>query len=178
MLTSKTGQALSVEQQAGVAADFLWDPLTDLTGVVLKSVFGAEWATKSTEALVEQIFVELLFFQLHLGDRLCCEKMVSGKNARDEFVGELLPRMAAYLTEKYWANFVETYNARQSFYGAFRSFTGDPARGTLFWEFAKKIVADTESSSDVLVLMELCDIASKMLREIDDGYTNIGIYSQ
>ena len=176
MVTSKAGQTPSIEQRAGIAADFLWAPLTDLTAVVLKSVFGAEWATKLTEAIVEQFFVELMFFQLHLGDRLCCAKMIGGRSAHDEFMGELLPRMATQLPEKYWADFIEMYNARQSFYGAFRSFTGDPARGTLFWEFAKKIVADAKSTFDPLVLIELCDLASKMLKEIDDGYTTLGVY--
>jgi hypothetical protein len=173
----KKTQRMSVDERAGLAATFLLDSLHGITAAVVGAAIGEGWEEQQDDAFMVTAF-ELLIFQLHLADRLTRVKAV-GKNGGAELMDALLPIVRDHAPEFMRADFQEQYNIRQLFYGQCKAFTpaeGQPASGTLFWEFAKIVLTATEQAQEITKMLGITAMCGDMLRGIDNSFEQLGVY--
>ncbi|RUL78950.1 hypothetical protein [Dyella choica] len=167
----------TVEERAALAAAFLLDSLEGVTGGVMLGAVGKEWERTSRDVFRPTAH-EVMIFQLHLADRLTRVK-ARGKNGGLILMGALLPIIAEQVQDGSRQNFHNLYSARSLFYSECRDFTskeGEPAGGTLFWEFAKIALAVTKQDPEITKMLGVTAMCGDILRGIDRGFEELEVY--
>jgi hypothetical protein len=142
-----------------VASAFLEEMLPNLSQARVRL---ADEANKQLDAnTIETLELEDVWLVLHLFDRAMF--LECGPEMRKVFMDDIYPIVRNELARKKFVTpeinkifretFDEHYNARQKEYGAYKMFPekDGPLGQTLFWEYAKKMMATTEWTNPALM---------------------------
>ncbi len=113
------------------------------------------------------IFFELIFFYIHLTDRFAYQYI--GHEGRVEFLDTFLIKLTQNLAEQHKINgaqiddttflssFNEAYIQRQKEYGDYKldAEKGEGLKGTLFWEFDKRVAKILGYEEDSLIITDV-----------------------
>jgi hypothetical protein len=126
-----------------------------------------------------QVFTEMMMLTVHFADRMAYEFLPEPQHAF--FTDCLLKSTLATLAqrnqvqgstpalEELASNFVETFAARQDEYGSYpiHQEEGEGPKGTLFWEFAKRVAHVVGSDKDALIIVVVENYAVKVMVELN-----------
>jgi hypothetical protein len=161
------------DKSAEQAAAFLLNALDRHATDIINMAAGKNWRETQFDAF-PVVAREVLLFELYLASRSA--KPSSDDNA--SFMEELLDVVAERAPKVMRPRFHDEYAARQLFYARFpdlKPHDGQSYEGTLFWEFSKLILKVTDQKPEAAKMQGMHVICSDLLREIDEGFEQLGI---
>jgi hypothetical protein len=119
---------------------------------------------KLDEANYGKVFIETALFYMHLVDRIAFQYL--GIEMRNTFIDAFFIEFVEALSRQGYESgikaaqfrscFLDAYNERQEEYGKYQKMVpqeNEGTKGTLFWEFEKKIASILGSQTDILTIM-------------------------
>jgi|GEM_PF-3164263 hypothetical protein len=163
----------SLFERAGILAQALimWaDAAKDLFLQIGVQI--GEGGEDGREIPLDGLHQETLLFFLHVMDRIAWDRI---PKYRDTFILSLLAATYAALTQRHveWVRtltmkkFLELFDAAQNEYGEYQFYrSGQNPKGTLFWEFGKKISRIMEGEYDIAIMVPVEHFVTKCLTSI------------
>jgi hypothetical protein len=105
--------------------------------------------------------------------------MKGGGVARSGFLVELLPHVEAQVDPFLRDDFQDTYDQREALYKPYVKYSsqpGQPPEDSMFGQWSLIVLDMTGVPPDDAKLVALCAHAQTMLRRVDEGYDQLGVY--